>query len=101
MLIMHIYMRTVRCHDYAKTQAVLAAVKNSFAALRQRLFCTEPGDTHPLFEVAVELSVPAVALSPPLPTIQQAVNSAIKQARLCSRITSLQRILLHCWICAP
>ena len=63
-------------------QAVLAAVKNSFAALRQRLFCAEPGDMHPLFEVAVELSVPAVALSPPLPTIQQAVNSAIKQARL-------------------
>ena len=61
-------------------QAVLTAVKNSFAALRQRLFAAEP-DTHPLFEVAVELSVTAVALSPPLATIQQAVNSAIKQAR--------------------
>lgn len=77
-------------------QAVLAAVKNSFAALRQRLFCAEPHDRHPLFEVAVELSVPAVALSPALPTIQQAVNSAIKQARLMLADHKPAKISLHC-----
>ena len=64
-------------------QAVLTAVKSSFAALRQRLVgWPDASGALPLFEVAVELSVPAVALSPPLATIQRAVNAAIKQVRV-------------------
>ena len=72
-------------------------MKRSFAALRQRLFSAKPDDAHPVFEVAVELSVPAVALSPPLATIQQAVNSAIKQARLSD--DSLDHKLTHVPTC--
>ncbi|KAK9841874.1 hypothetical protein WJX81_008571 [Elliptochloris bilobata] len=60
---------------YAKLlhKAVLAAVKDSFTALRERLVGSgQADDVLPLLEVAVELSVPAVALTPPLAAIQQA-----------------------------
>jgi len=56
-------------------------VTRSLAALRARLAGAAGGDEQPLFEVAVELSAPAVALTPGLGAIQQAVNAAVKQAR--------------------
>ena len=64
-------------------QALLAATKASFVAMKTRLGSRASGGflfvEHPFFNVGVELAVPAVALNPSLAAIQVAINAVAKQ----------------------
>lgn len=64
-------------------QAILAATKASFNAMKKRLGSRASGGflfvERPIFDVEVQLSIPNVAMSPSLEDIQGAVNTTAKK----------------------
>eukprot|EP00898_Chlorokybus_atmophyticus_P005691 jgi/Chlat1/6122/Chrsp409S05665 len=69
-------------------QAILAATKSSFNAMKKRLGSRVSGGflfmERPFFDVDVELTIPNVSMSPSLEDIQGAINTTAKKVLRCS-----------------
>lgn len=93
------------CAPPSCAQAVLSAVKTTFAALKQRLSSKAVGGVfvleRPIFSVDLLLRVPAVVVNPSVDEIQATINATAKKARWQWAGRGFTGVHAACWLFLP